>query len=627
MKKVLIRLTGVAILLAAAWGGYRFFQQLPQRQEHVATTKVLRGDVVIRSYTRGELRAVRSVTLSAPNLFSTVQVTRLAPMGSLAHEKDLIVEFDDSERRAQLEETMLEVEQTDEQIKKAEADLAMRSNQDQVDLLHTRYGVRRAELEVQRNDIISAIDAKKNLLTLEEQRRRLLQLQSDIRSRQEQALAQLAVLKEQRNKAMIDVRREQQRIAQAKVLSPMTGLVAIRQNRTGFFMFGQQIPDIREGDTLQPGIPVADVLDLSELELVAKVGELDRANLHEGQDVLITLDAVPDKQFRGKIKGMSGTASSNVFSGDPAKKFDVIFSIDMRQLLTGLGMKPAEVEKIMQTAERNAKRSPAAPSLPGGPGGMAAMPASPGMAGAPGAAPGGMQGQGMAGGQGMTPGAPGGPEAAGGRGGAQPADRLRFQKELEKALGGKRLEQATPEEQQRALAQARRAMQASGGAGGMAGRPAAPGGTPLTPEGGNPLDLLRVSSVAVGQFTEQDRANARLPLPPEEDSQLQVLLRPGLLADIEITVERIPNALHVPVQAVFDRAGQTVVYVQRLGRFEERPVQVARRSESVMVLSGGVKPGELVALADPNAKQNAKKGERKSKGGGAMGTMPGGATK
>ncbi len=131
----------------------------------------------------------------------------------------------------------------------------------------------------------------------------------------------------------------------------------------------------------------------------------------------------------------------------------------------------------------------------------------------------------------------------------------------------------------------------------------------------------------MGQFTEQDRANARLPLPPEEDSQLQVLLRPGLLADIEITVERIPNALHVPVQAVFDRAGQTVVYVQRLGRFEERPVQVARRSESVMVLSGGVKPGELVALADPNAKQNAKKGERKSKGGGAMGTMPGGATK
>src|SRR5262249_27191334 len=180
---------------------------------------------------------------------------------------------------------------------------------------------------------ISVIDAKKNLLTLEEQKKRLSQLENDIKSRREQAEAQLAVLREQRNKAMIDVRREEQRIAQSKVLSPMTGLVAIKQNRSGFFMFGQQVPDIREGDTLQPGMPVADVLDLSELEVVAKVGELDRANLHEGQDALLQLDAIPDKRFNGKIKAMSGTASSNVFSGDPAKKFDVVFSIDMRQLL------------------------------------------------------------------------------------------------------------------------------------------------------------------------------------------------------------------------------------------------------------------------------------------------------
>jgi len=139
------------------------------------------------------------------------------------------------------------------------------------------------------NTLISAIDAKKNLLTLEEQKRKLAQLESDIKSRKEQAEAQLAVLREQRNKAMIDVRREEQRIAQAKVLSPMAGLVAIKQNRSGYFNFGQSVPDIREGDTLQPGMPVADVLDLSELEVVAKVGELDRANLHEGQDALLQL--------------------------------------------------------------------------------------------------------------------------------------------------------------------------------------------------------------------------------------------------------------------------------------------------------------------------------------------------
>src|SRR6266542_3851242 len=279
MKKVIIRVAGVLIVAGLAWYGYRFFKQLPQRQEHVPTAKAQKGDVVIRAYSRGELRAVRSATLSAPNLFGTVQVTRLAPIGALAKEKDLIAEFDDSELRTLLEETLLEVEQIDEQIKKAKADLAMRNNQDQVELLKARYSVRRAELEVKRNELLSEIDAKKNLLNLEESRRRLKQLESDIQSRQEQAMADLAVLQEKRNKGMIDVSREKQRIAQTKMLSPITGLVAIRQNRGSFMgSFGQQVPDIREGDTLQPGAPVADVLDLSEMEIIAKVGELDRAN-------------------------------------------------------------------------------------------------------------------------------------------------------------------------------------------------------------------------------------------------------------------------------------------------------------------------------------------------------------
>src|SRR3954454_16396583 len=54
---------------------------------------------------------------------------------------------------------------------------------------------------------------------------------------------------------------------------------------------------------------------------------------------------------------MSGTATADVFSGDPSKKFDVVFGIDMRQLLTGLGMKPADVDRIMATAEANSKKT------------------------------------------------------------------------------------------------------------------------------------------------------------------------------------------------------------------------------------------------------------------------------
>src|SRR5262245_33226851 len=283
MKKLIIRLVLLGVVAGAIWGGYRLYQSMPHRQAQIPSTRVRKGDVVVRSYARGELRAVRSYPLIAPNLFGTVQVTRLADLGSFAREKDLIVEFDDSEVISRVEEKQLEIDQVDEQIKKAKADLAIRNNQDQVELLRARYAVRRSNLEVQRNELLPEIDQKKNLLNLEESKRRLGQLKRDIKSRLEQAQAEMAVLETRMSKAKMEMSREKQRLLQVKLLAPMSGLVAIRQNRqSGFFFPGMQIPDVREGDQVQPGMAVADVLDLSDLEVVAKIGELDRANLKEG---------------------------------------------------------------------------------------------------------------------------------------------------------------------------------------------------------------------------------------------------------------------------------------------------------------------------------------------------------
>ena len=515
----------IALAALGVWRAYGFFKQMPARQQQqMATTRVRRGDVIVRSYARGELRATRSVTLIAPNLFGTVQVTRLAPLGSFAHEKDLVVEFDDSEVNSRLEEKQLELDQIDEQIKKAEADLAVRNNQDQVDLLTARFGVRRAELEVKRNELLSAIDAKKNLLSLEEAKRRLQQLEHDIKSKQAQSEAQIAVFRANKSKGVLELSREKARLQQVKLLAPMTGLVAIRQNRPNFFFPGMQIPDIREGDQLNPGIPVADVLDLSELEVLARVGELDRANLREGQDVRIQLDAIPGKKITGRIKSMSGAATANIFSSDPAKKFDVVFSLDMKELFTTLGVKPERIQQILAVAEQN-RRKPAPQSAP-----------PPMLAKAPNPSP-----------------------------------------------------LPTP-------------------------APAAK--APPPPQ---------MVGMSAPQFSEKDLADAKLPPPPEENSQFEVLLRPGLLADIEIIVEKIPNAVHIPVQAVFEKEGKLVAYVKTGNRFEERFFTPLKRSESTMVVSKGLQEGDIVALADPTVSKNDKK--KGKAGSGAMGALPGGGGK
>jgi multidrug efflux pump subunit AcrA (membrane-fusion protein) len=290
----------------------------------------------------------------------------------------------------------------------------------------------------------------------------------------------------------------------------MAGLVAVRQNRaTDFYFPGMQLPDIHEGDTLRPGIPVADILDLSELEVLARVGELDRANLHEGQEVSITLDAVPDQKFRGTIKTMSGMASSAVFSGDPAKKFDVVFGIDMKQLMTTLGASAEQIRQVMETAARNAAHPPAKAAA-------FVLPDAP------------------------IPVAPGTPSAA-------PAKKSRAKDD----------------------------------------------------------DLSAFVNASNVFGTDEERAGAKLPPPPEEDSQLSVLLRPGLLADVEIFVEKIPNAISVPNQAVLEKDGRQFVYVQENGRFEPRFIKISRRSEAVTVIADNLKAGEVVSLGDPFAKNDS----------------------
>jgi hypothetical protein len=400
------------------------------------------------------------------------------------------------------------------------------------------------------------------------------------------------------------------------------------------------------------------------MNLSAKIGEMDRANLKEGQEMTFQLDSVPDKRFPGKIKTLSGTASADVFSGDPSKKFDVTFTIDMRAMLSGLGMKPADVDRIMNEATQNASKNLVsfAPTGGGGRGGggpppgmdmggaldpslLAAMRAQAAQAGR-----GGQAGQAGAQATGQN-----GAQASGqGRGQGTSTPTLSAADRQKLAEIGKQLLNATGEARDKLQAQMVELMpqtapgrgrggqgRGQGGFGGGQGRGGqggdTAGGQGRGGQGGGDAaggqgrgqgggQGRQFGMAAPGGFTDADRANAKLPIPPDQDTDVSKLLRPGLLADVEIEVEKIPNAIHVPRQAVFEKGGQSTVYVlQANGNFAARAVKVAKQSESTMVLESGVEPGEVVALADPTANKAEKnKTEETKKSTSATSMMPGG---
>src|SRR5690606_27721153 len=118
-----------------------------------------------------------------------------------------------------------------------------------------------------------------------------------------------------------------------------------------------------------------------------------------------------------------------------------------------------------------------------------------------------------------------GPGAAGG---GRPQMTPEMQEKLKELTGGKEMSELSQEERREVFQKMREQMGAGGPAGGV-------GGAPL-----------------VAGFTLEQRKAAVLPSPPERGSDVDVLLRPGLLADAEIIVQEVKDVVYIPYQALFE---------------------------------------------------------------------------
>jgi multidrug resistance efflux pump len=77
------------------------------------------------------------------------------------------------------------------------------------------------------------------------------------------------------------------------------------------------------------------------------------------------------------------------------------------------------------------------------------------------------------------------------------------------------------------------------------------------------------------------------------------ILRPGVKAEVQFVFDRIAQAIYLPAEAVHDRPGGPVVYLQQGRRFVARKIKAGDRNDKSVVILEGVKPGERLALTDP----------------------------
>ena len=76
-------------------------------------------------------------------------------------------------------------------------------------------------------------------------------------------------------------------------------------------------------------------------------------------------------------------------------------------------------------------------------------------------------------------------------------------------------------------------------------------------------------------------------------------LMPGMTVKCEIIVGKILDTLFIPLDALFHKEGKNIVYIKNNDAFEIREVKVGPENDNFVVITEGLKEGDVIALSEP----------------------------
>lgn len=86
------------------------------------------------------------------------------------------------------------------------------------------------------------------------------------------------------------------------------------------------------------------------------------------------------------------------------------------------------------------------------------------------------------------------------------------------------------------------------------------------------------------------------------DENSEILI-PGMTVSCKIIVEKINDALYIPLEALFIKDVDNIVYLKKSSNFEIQNVKIGPQNDNFVVVLEGLKEGDEVALTEPLAKK------------------------
>jgi HlyD family secretion protein len=300
-KKLVIGLLVIAAFAAIAYANIGLSRETGLE---VSVEPIVRQDLVAIVTASGSVQPKRSVNISAETMGKVVALHVVE--GQMVSRGQLLLQIDPTNlntvvrnRQANLESSRLQLAQTQAQIENARINL-----QQTRDDLSRDEQLWEAEL-IARNQYERSVNAAKIAETQ-------LEVQQRSADTQEQRIKQ----------AEADLESANYDLNKVTMRSPIDGIVTRR--------------NIEEGETAvvgtmnNAGTVLLTIADLSVIETEIEVDETDVPYINIGQEVLITIDAIPDQEFSGRVTevGNSPTRPAGSAVTGLATNFKVVVTID-----------------------------------------------------------------------------------------------------------------------------------------------------------------------------------------------------------------------------------------------------------------------------------------------------------
>jgi len=288
-----------------------------------ASYKVAPSERILRL--KGTTEAVESQAILAPLIsgqqVATLTIVHLTAAGTRVKQGDVLVEFDRQSQMKDYVDKQADYQKLVDQVTEEQAKEIAAKAKDETELKQAEHNLGKAELEIQKAEIVSRIDAEKNQENLDEANATYDQLREAFDLKRKAAQAAIRILEIQRDRTQQTMMHARANADLMQVHSPLDGVVVLntiwKQGTMG---------EVQEGDQVRPGVTFMQVVNPSVMQVRVLANQQDFPCLHVRETVKVRLDAYPELVFNGKLEQMAPIAQGSDFS-NKLRTFTVIFSL------------------------------------------------------------------------------------------------------------------------------------------------------------------------------------------------------------------------------------------------------------------------------------------------------------